>query len=158
MGRFPLARVQFFVTDCPRVARVARVAQSPRLVLEWRRVRYPSDSMLHFPLALAAWSGPDFKSVLKAEIEALDPALLPLQAALTQTSHVGDRPLGATILSVEESGGCLRVKAGLFFSGIIAGCSCADDPTPVDEISEYGEVLFEIDPASGKASVRLLDG
>lgn len=113
--------------------------------------------MLRFPRAVAAWPSSGFKSILKAEIEAQEPGELPLQAALAFTSHVSDRPLGATILAVEVTADRLTVKAGLLFAGLIAGCSCADDPTPVDEVSEYCEVLFEIERADGRASVALLE-
>ena len=41
------------------------------------------------------------------------------------------------LLSASEDAGLLRVKAGIFYTGIIAGCSCADDPTPIDELNEY---------------------
>ncbi|MEW5788061.1 MAG: hypothetical protein AB1899_09425 [Pseudomonadota bacterium] len=113
--------------------------------------------MIRLPKSLAVWPGPEFRAVLKAEIEALDPDLLPLQAALTRTSHVSERPHGAVILASSEDGTHLLARVGLFYAGIIAGCSCADDPTPVDEISEYCEVELRIDRRTGQASVRLLE-
>jgi hypothetical protein len=70
---------------------------------------------------------------------------------------MGDK-LGAMIISVVDEPARLRVKAGLFYTGIIAGCSCADDPTPVDEVSEYCEVCIEIDRDTTEATVTLLSG
>lgn len=113
--------------------------------------------MIRFPRSLAARQTPDFKATLKAEIEGLDVGLLPLQQGLSRSSHVSADRVGATILRVEEAAGCIRVKAGLFYTGIIAGCSCADDPTPVDDLTEYCEVWFEIDAATGEGQVRLLE-
>jgi hypothetical protein len=48
------------------------------------------------------------------------------------------------------------VKAGIFYTGVIAGCSCADDPTPVDELNEYCVVQFDIDRMTAETTVRLL--
>jgi hypothetical protein len=105
---------------------------------------------------LQAWGTPAFRDTLKAEIACLGPADLPLQQGLAGSSYATDTPPQAVILSATDEGDCLRVKAGLFYAGIIAGCSCADDPTPVDEQTEYCEVLLEIDKASGETKVTLL--
>ena len=106
--------------------------------------------------SLAAWGTPEFRDVLKAEIARMGSAELPLQQGLSGSSYAVDTPPQAVILSASEAGDCLRVKAGLFYAGIIAGCSCADDPTPVDEQTEYCEVLLEIDKASAETRVTLL--
>jgi len=112
--------------------------------------------MIRLSKALAAWQTPAFKAVLKAEIEHLDANLLPLQEGLSQSSHANADKLSVMILSVVEEPDCLRVKAGLFYTGIIAGCSCADDPTPVDEVNEYCEVRIEIDKQTAAATISLL--
>lgn len=113
-------------------------------------------SAIRFDRTPAAWGTPAFREVVKAEIEALDSARLPLQEGLSRSSHVAPGRIGAVILAGEEDAGCLRIKAGLFYAGIIAGCSCADDPSPVDEITEYCEVEFLVDMATGEASVSLI--
>jgi hypothetical protein len=97
-----------------------------------------------------------FNTVLKAEIEHLDADLLPLQEGLSQSSHAMADQLSAMILAVADEPDCLRVKAGLFYTGIIAGCGCADDPTPVDEINEYCVVRFDIDKTTAETKVTLL--
>lgn len=112
--------------------------------------------MIRLSKALSAWQTPDFNAVLKAEIEHIDADLLPLQAGLSQSSHAIADKLSAMILGVADEPDCLRVKAGLFYTGIIAGCSCADDPTPVDEINEYCEVRFDIDKSTAETKVTLL--
>lgn len=95
--------------------------------------------------------------MLKAEIQRLDVRLLPFQEGLVQSSHAVVDRFSARIIAVESKAGRLVVKAGLFYSGIIAGCSCADDPTPVDEIAEYCEVEFSIDATTGEATVQLVE-
>lgn len=112
--------------------------------------------MIQLSKTLHAWQSPDFDAVMKEEIERLDADLLPLQQGLTQSSHAKTDKLSARIISVIDEADCLRVKAGLFYTGVIAGCSCADDPTPVDEINEYCEVRFDIDKKTAETTVTLL--
>jgi hypothetical protein len=86
----------------------------------------------------------------------LDARLLPLQQGLSASSHVTNRPVQAMILNVAEESGWVRVKAGIFYTGVIAGCNCADDPSPIDEQNEYCVVQFVIDRLTAEASVTLL--
>lgn len=111
---------------------------------------------IHLPAALKAYGTDEFNAILKAEIEHLDCDRLPLQQGLSYSSHaLGDR-LSAVVLGAAEETGWLRVRVGLFYHGIIAGCSCADDPTSVDEVNEYCEVRVDIDMSSAAAQVTLL--
>ena len=112
--------------------------------------------MISLSKALTAWGTPVFNDVLKEEIERLDAAQLPLQAGLSQTNSVSDSGFNAMIISVSEEPGVIRAKTGIFYAGIISGCSCADDPTPVDEYTEYCVVQFAIDKNTAAATVTLL--
>jgi hypothetical protein len=107
-------------------------------------------------LALQAWGTPEFQDVLKAEIARLQPGELPLQQGLSGSSYAVENNLQAVILSATDVGDRIRVKAGIFYAGVIAGCSCADDPTPVDEQTEYCEVLLEINKDNAETDVILL--
>ena len=109
------------------------------------------------PHSLNAWGTPGFNDVVKHEIEQLDATLLPLQQGLARSSHVTDRPLQAMVIGAHEEAGLIRVKAGIFYTGIIASCSCADDPTPIDELTEYCVVQIDIDRTTADATVTLLD-
>jgi hypothetical protein len=60
------------------------------------------------------------------------------------------------IIGVSEAAGLIRVKAGIFYTGVIAGCSCADDPTPVDELNEYCVLQLGIDKKTAETTVTLL--
>lgn len=112
--------------------------------------------MIRLPKSLNAWGTPEFKDVFSQEIAQLDATELPLQQGLTRSSHVTERPFQAMLLSASEDAGLLRVKAGIFYTGIIAGCSCADDPTPIDELNEYCVVQFDIDKTTAETTVTLL--
>ncbi|MCO6411909.1 MAG: hypothetical protein J5I92_04115 [Thiogranum sp.] len=112
--------------------------------------------MIRFDKTLNAWGTPGFETILKQEIEQLDPQALPLQQGLSRGNYVSDNGFSAMILGVTEQPGSIRARAGIFYAGIIAGCSCADDPTPVDEHSEYCELQFDIDKATADTTVTLL--
>lgn len=112
--------------------------------------------MLQFSESLRASVDRNFEEALKKEIEQMDAALLPLQQGLSAGGYALYDSFNVMIINVAEREGALLVKAGIFYRGVIAGCSCADDPSPVDETSEYCEVLFEIDRLTGAASVELV--
>jgi hypothetical protein len=112
--------------------------------------------MIRLTKTLNAWGTSAFEDILKAEIDQLDADLLPLQQGLSISSHVTDSPHKVIIIRVADDEGCIHIKAGIFYSGIIAGCSCADDPTPIDEQNEYCEVQIEINKQTAAATVALL--
>lgn len=104
-----------------------------------------------------AWGTPAFNAALKREIEQLDSDHLPLHQALSVGSHVLEDTLSAMVIAAAEAEGAIRVKVGLFFSSLLTGCACADDPTPVNENSEYCVVQLDIDKATAETTVRLVD-
>ncbi len=114
-------------------------------------------TMPRLPASLRAWGSDAFAVTLKRELESLPTDALPLRDALRIGSHVIAGSHSARLLSAGEQAGVLRLRVGLFFSSVIAGCSCADDPTPIEPIAEYCECLVEIDRADARASMTLLD-
>jgi hypothetical protein len=70
---------------------------------------------------------------------------------LAQTSAVADAPLSVHLLSQHEHDGRILVRLGVFYAGVIAGCSCADDPSPVDNLTEHCELEVAISLATGEA-------
>lgn len=111
--------------------------------------------MLHLPASLAAWGSPAFADVLKREI-AGQASALPLQQALSASSAALDGSIEIMLIGAREENGRIQAKVGVFFSGIVAGCSCADDPTPVAPQPEYCELLLTIDRTTAATSVTLL--
>lgn len=120
------------------------------------------DTRLTLTRSAATWNRPMFRATLIDEIQTLGadhPALQPLlQEGLRQTSAVADDALAVHLLSSREQEGHILVQLGIFYAGIIAGCSCADDPSPVDTITEHCELLLDIDLATGQARAALCDG
>lgn len=106
--------------------------------------------------SLKAWGTAEFNQRFKAEVEHLPPDQLPLQAGLLHTSYVSSEPFSVMVLAASDEPDTIHVKAGAFYSGIIAGCSCVDDPTPMSTIAEHVEMQFDIDKQSGATTVTLL--
>ncbi|MDX1796196.1 MAG: hypothetical protein R3219_05660 [Hydrogenovibrio sp.] len=111
--------------------------------------------MSRLPQTLKAWQTPEFKQIAKEEIESLEAKHLPLQAGLSHSSYALE-DFYVMVLSAEEMAECLKLKIGVFYSGIIAGCSCADDPSPVDEQTEYCELWVSIDKSDASAHFELV--
>jgi hypothetical protein len=124
--------------------------------------RFPAASfglpitMMRLTEVLETWGTAQFVERLKRELEQMDGSQLPLQQGLSAGSYVYDSPRSAMIISVTDAQRSIRVRAGIFYSGVLAGCSCADDPTPVEAQPEYCEVLLEIDKATADTTVSLV--
>jgi hypothetical protein len=113
--------------------------------------------MFSLPQSRENWDTDAFDSVLKQELYSLDADMLPLQQGLRHSSYAVSDKLTITILNKNEDDENIIVKVGLFYNGIIAGCNCADDPTPVDEINEYCDALICINKQTAEATARLVN-
>ena len=112
--------------------------------------------MIRLEKSLLAWGTPEFHSVLKQEIAQLGVERLPLQQGLTTGNYVTDNPITVLINRVDERDKILRITAGIFYNGVISGCSCADDPSLSGETNEFCEVQLDIDMITAETVVALL--
>ncbi len=109
---------------------------------------------IRLPRTLEAWAGDERASTLKAELEALDPAALPLQAAMRLGNRVLEEPVQVSVLRTWERGGDLHARIGVFFRSVVAGCACDGDPTPMEAQNEYAELELRIH-GDGRADVEV---
>ncbi|MCW8944625.1 MAG: glucosamine--fructose-6-phosphate aminotransferase [Sedimenticola sp.] len=103
--------------------------------------------------ALQDWCTAAFEPSLKAELMALEPDLLPLQRGVSQGGYVDASNMELSLLSVKDDGVEIAVKVGVFFSEIIAGCSCGDDPATENA---YCELYIYIDMQRAHARFELV--
>lgn len=104
---------------------------------------------------LAGARDPDaLAAIVREALTGLDADALPLQQALSHGSVAVGGVREVLVISSREAGGRLLIRVGLFFSSMIAGCNCADDPTPADLLEEYGEFELEMDARTGKGEIR----
>lgn len=105
--------------------------------------------------SLKAWNTQNFKSVFKLEVVQLSLDELPLQQALQLSSYATKDNLQVMINSTTEEKHHIIVNTGIFYSSILAGCNCSDDPTPVDINSEYCEMSFSIDKLTAQTIITI---
>jgi len=108
------------------------------------------------PNALKAWNTDQFKAVFIQEVEALYGHDLPLQQGLRWSSYAVAEGFRIMVSAMTETTDNLEIKTGVFYKGIIAGCSCSDDPSPTDEQTEYCEMRFYINKQSAQTSVEVI--
>ncbi|MEQ1915858.1 MAG: hypothetical protein ABL856_03950 [Gallionella sp.] len=113
--------------------------------------------MLRLTRTLNAKDSTDLAAIFKQELAQFGRDYLPLQQALRQGSSVLDTPLTVLMHDARTDAQQLRIRAGIFYQSVTAGCSCADDPTPLNEHTEYCEVQVLIDTRDARASVMLVE-
>ncbi len=82
------------------------------------------------------------EKALKHELENLPAGTLPLEKGTSRGGFVDDSDISVTVISVKQDETSLRAKVGVFFTEIIVGCGCGDDPIPENA---YCEMHISID-------------
>lgn len=83
-------------------------------------------------------------------LEALPPGRLPLAAACTQGGVVDDGDLAISVLAVSEAAERVTARVGVFFSEVVGGCNCDEDPVA---FPAYGVLRVVLDRRCGVAVV-----
>ena len=87
-------------------------------------------------------------AALKAWIEGLGPGLLPLERCAARGGLVDDSAVTATVIAASVTADRIEARVGVFFTEILGGCSCGDDPAVENA---YCELQLRIDRRSGDA-------
>ena len=114
----------------------------------------PTPIKIPLPKTHAALDTPDCLDTLRAELESLPATALPLQSLLSQTAYALD-DFKITILSAKADADTARFRIGIFFRGVNPGCNCADDPSPLTEVPEYGEIELVLDKYTAEGMVTM---
>lgn len=109
--------------------------------------------MIDLQDALPAWGTDAFAARLKGAIEVLPPGVLPLDRATAHGGRVDDTEVTATVIGAADAGARIEARVGVFFSEVIAGCSCGDEPFAVPA---YCEMAVRIEKATGAAAITLI--
>ena len=108
--------------------------------------------MLKLPAMLARKAGA-IEKTLKRELEALPSGTLPLHWCTSRGGYVDDSDISATVISVEQDEHRVQCKVGIFFTEIIVGCGCGDDPFPENA---YCELIVSIDKTTAEAEFEVI--
>lgn len=106
-----------------------------------------------FPRTLHDWPHNAGVAAIKADLEAMHPDRLPLHLATTQGGVVEPRGLTASVLRVSRDGDRLHARAGVFFTEVVGGCNCHDDPIRANGYCVLG---IDLDAVSGTVHFELL--
>ena len=121
-----------------------------------RRAPGHAGALMHLPASARAWGSPAFPATLKRELaDQVDK--LPLHQALAHASAVADEAITVMLLDAHADCTAIHARVGVFFGGLVAGCSCADDPGALEPLTEYCELRLEIQREAGKTVARLAD-
>ena len=110
--------------------------------------------MLSLPNTVSAWGTMNFKSVLKNELESCDVEQLALQDALKFSSSVSGNSFQVMVNHISDEHDYIYVRVGVFYQGVVSGCNCSDDPSPVTENEEYCELALRIKKSDGKTQAE----
>lgn len=94
--------------------------------------------------------GQDFADKLVRALRALPAGSLPLTAACTQGGWVDDSDLAISVLTISGDDGAVSARVGVFFTEVVGGCNCNDDPVGC---SAYGVVRVTLDRTTGIAEI-----
>ncbi len=100
-----------------------------------------------------AFDDGSFERALKQELENLPAGTLPLEQGTSRGGIVDDRDISVTVISTQDTGNTLQARVGIFFTEIVGGCGCGDDPVPENT---YCEMRVSIDKRSSEAEFALL--
>ena len=95
-----------------------------------------------------------FTRSLKNYIEDLPSNTLPLNQRTTQGGIVDDSNISASILSVSNTDDFIQAKTGVFFTEIVGGCSCGDDPV---SLNVYCEIIVFFNKHTGELQFSVFD-
>lgn len=102
---------------------------------------------------LRAWNTDAFAATLKSELEGLPPGTLPLLKGTSRGGLPDDRKITVMLLSTADAQDSIQARVGIFFTEIMAGCSCGDEPM---SLQAYCELRVSIDKTTAEAEFTLL--
>ena len=111
--------------------------------------------MIKLEQSAGAWGTDQFRRVLKSEVEALDAGTLPLARATAGGGQIDDSNIAVTVLGISEDDEAIMANVYLFFSELIGGCNCSEDPVAQNV---QCELLIRLNKATAEAKFSFIDG
>lgn len=96
----------------------------------------------------------ELKRRLAAALGRLPTGTVPLRHGCDQGGLVDDRNISASVLGLEQTADHLTARVGVFFTEIVGGCNCNDDPL---QVNAYCVVELIIERTTGVAVFRPLE-
>jgi hypothetical protein len=109
--------------------------------------------MPNFPGSLRDWNTAAFPDTLRSELEGLKPGILPLLMGVSRGGVPDERDIKVMVLGCAETKDSIQARVGIFFSEILAGCSCGDEPMT---LNAYCELQVSITKATAEAEFTVV--
>lgn len=109
--------------------------------------------MPRLPDTLQEWPSGSFDKALKRELETLPAGSLPLEKGTSRCGIVDDSDISVTVINTGQNETGILARIGVFFTEIVAGCVCGDDPAPENA---YCEMLISIDKTTAEAGFEVI--
>jgi hypothetical protein len=109
--------------------------------------------MLKLTLTIQEHNPDTLGHILKKELESGTGAALPLHKGANEGGYCDASNLEVTILSLEQNAQVIRAMIGVFFTEVVANCSCGDEPL---EKPAYCEMLLNIDRTTAETDVHVV--
>ena len=93
------------------------------------------------------------EKALKHELENLPAGTLPLEKGTNRGGFVDDSDISVSVINVKQHENSIQAKVGVFFTEIIVGCGCGDDPMPENA---YCEMQISIDRTTFAAEFEVI--
>ena len=93
------------------------------------------------------------EQALKHELENLPAGTLPLEKCTHRGGFVDDSDISITVINMKQHENSIQAKVGIFFTEIIVGCGCGDDPMPENA---YCEMQVSIDRTTFTAKFEVI--
>ena len=110
--------------------------------------------MILLPRSRDSYGQPQFATSLKQELVAQDAFVELLQQAMQFGSCALLDEIQLMINNTRADAQQIHLQIGVFYHSIIAGCNCADDPSPVEKNNEYAEISITIDRQTAQAILK----
>jgi len=99
------------------------------------------------------WETDDFPDALLRDLQGLQPDALLLHKVGDWGGPRDSDSFTITILKITDDRQQVHVRVSVFFTEIIAGCSCGDEPTP---INGYCELLMSINKSTAETHIEIV--
>ncbi len=86
-------------------------------------------------------------------LNTLPPGSLPLHQCRTHGGLIDEAQRTISVLGCAPTAWGIRVRAGVFFSEIVGGCNCADDPVAHNA---YGVLRIDLHHADGRIEAAVV--
>jgi hypothetical protein len=101
--------------------------------------------MIADPHEFLSASAQELTEMLASWLETLPVSKLPARLCCSRSGLIDPNDWSFSVLDTEIDGNCITARVGFFFTEIVGGCNCDDDPS---RFNDYCDLIIEINGAA----------